>query len=130
MRLARCMLVLMIVPVAMLAVSCHGDPNEMFIQGTWYNNDEHLKQVVGESPLETWWTFDRGVYEVSACCFVKTSETGRYEILKSEGDSLTLELFNRNGEVSDARAQIKIVIDREAETLRIQRAGPFERVGP
>ncbi|MEJ2263506.1 MAG: hypothetical protein P8X95_08670 [Anaerolineales bacterium] len=130
MRLARCALVLMIVLVALLTASCRGDPNEMFIQGTWYNNDEHLKQVVGESPLETWWTFDRGAYELSACCFVKTSETGRYEILKSEGDSLTLGLFNRNGDVSGSRAQIKIVIDREAETLRIQRAGPFERVGP
>jgi hypothetical protein len=85
---------------------------------------------VGESPLETWWTFDRGAYELSACCFVETSETGRYEILKSEGDSLTLELFNRNGEAGDSRTQIKIVVDREAGTLRIQRAGPFERVGP
>jgi hypothetical protein len=61
---------------------------------------------------------------------VETSETGRYEILKSEGDSLTLELFNRNGEAGDSRTQIKIVVDREAGTLRIQRAGPFERVGP
>lgn len=130
MRLSRCMLILVLISEALLAASCRGDANEMFIQGTWYNNDEHLKQVVGESPQETWWAFDRGAYELSACCFARISETGRYEILKSEGDSLTLELFNRKGEVSDSRAQIKIVIDREAETLRIQRAGPFERVGP
>jgi hypothetical protein len=34
MRTSRCVLVLMIILVALLAVSCCGDPNEMFIQGT------------------------------------------------------------------------------------------------
>jgi hypothetical protein len=130
MRLSRYVFVLMIISVALLVASCRGDANEIFIQGTWYNNDEHLKQVVGESPQETWWTFDRGAYELSACCFTRTSETGRYEILKSEAQSLALELFNRNGDVSAARAQIKVDIDRQAETLRIQQAGPFVRVGP
>ncbi|HZD57825.1 MAG TPA: hypothetical protein VE136_13920 [Anaerolineales bacterium] len=53
MSLSRCVLVLMIISGGLLVASCRGDANEMFIQGTWYNNDEHLKQVVGESPQET-----------------------------------------------------------------------------
>jgi len=116
--------------LTVLAAGCAGDPNEGFIQGSWYFNDPHLRQVVGESALETTWTFDRGVYQVYSCCFVRFSQSGRYAILESQGDTLVLELFNRDGDISSERTSIKLLIDRENQTLKIQIGGPFTRISP
>jgi D-lyxose ketol-isomerase len=58
------------------------------------------------------------------------SETGRYDILKSEGDKLVLELYNRNGSVKAERTQIAVTINQEANTIKIGRAGPFTRDVP
>ena len=115
--------------IALLLASCAGDPNENFIQGTWYHDDPHIRQVVGESFQETLWTFDRGTYSTYGCCFLRAESSGRYEIVESEGDSLIIELFNL-GKPNADRVQVKITIDREAGTLDIQRAGPFTRFAP
>lgn len=110
--------------------ACTPNQNESFIQGSWYFNDPHLLQVVGESYLETFWTFDRGTYETYSCCFVKFQQYGRYDITESEGDTITLELFNINGKFNSERVTIGIRIDREADTIRLVRAGPFTRMAP
>jgi hypothetical protein len=115
--------------ISLLLAACAGDPNETYIQGTWYNDDPHIRQVVGEPYQETLWTFDRGAYSTSGCCFVRSEDSGRYEIVESEGDTLTLELFDPGNPEVD-RVQIKITIDREAGTLQILRAGPFTRFNP
>jgi len=118
------------VGLTVLAAGCAGDPNDGFIQGSWYFNDPHLKQVVGESALETTWTFDRGAYQVYSCCFVRSSQSGRYAILESQGHTLVLELFNRDGDFTSERTSLKLLIDREDQTLQIQRTGPFTRMRP
>jgi hypothetical protein len=41
-----------------------------------------------------------------------------------------LELFNINGKFNSERVQIAIRIDREADTLKIVRGGPFTRMAP
>jgi hypothetical protein len=106
------------------------DSNDKFIQGNWYFSDPHLQQVVAEPAQESFWTFDNGTYSMYACCFAEQSETGRYEILESEGDRLVLELYNRNGSVKADRAQIAITIDQDAGTIKIGRAGPYVRDVP
>jgi hypothetical protein len=55
---------------------------------------------------------------------------GRYEIVKSEGQELTIELFNQNGNTNSERVQVGINVDREAGTITIQGQGPFTRFGP
>ncbi len=109
---------------------CRPDPNVQFIQGDWYFNDPHLSSVAGESSLETVWTFDRGTYSMYACCFARAQETGWYEVLESEGDTLVIELSNRNGVPNSERFSVGIEIDRTAGTIEIQGSGPFERVNP
>jgi len=55
---------------------------------------------------------------------------GRYRILESEEDLLILELFNVEGNyiISDPY-ELRVEIDRENDTARIQRA-LFDRVYP
>ena len=110
--------------------ACTPDPNDLFIQGGWYYNDQHILEAVGESFSETYWTFDRGNYETFTCCFVKFEQFGRYDVLKSEGDVLTLEFFNTNGKFNSERFQVAIHIDRETDTIKVQGGGTFIRNMP
>jgi hypothetical protein len=107
---------------------CISDENEAFIQGTWFYNDPHIQEQVGESFSETTWIFDGGNYEVYTCCFVESHQYGRYTILESDEDSLLLELFNTNGKFNSERFQVNVLIDRESDTIRVLRAGPFTRI--
>jgi hypothetical protein len=108
--------------------ACTPDQNEAFIQGSWFYNDQHIQEQIGETFEETIWTFDRSTYETYSCCFVKFQQYGRYDIAESEGDTITLELFNINGKFKSERVTIAITIDREADTIRLLRAGPFTRM--
>jgi hypothetical protein len=77
------------------------------------------------------WTFDRGTFEFYTCCFAgEIYQTGRYRILQSKENILTIELFNVKGTGTDGRGQMRLVIDREADTLVIQAGGPHTRVVP
>ncbi len=115
---------------------CLRDPNVAYIQGVWYNNDAHLLSVVGESQLETWWSFSGGRFSQEACCFAEVSITGSYRIFDSEGDTLILELYNMQGHQQGyaipqgTTASTTIKIDRETDTVRINSSGPFTRLTP
>ena len=110
--------------------ACTADENEAFIQGSWYYDDPHIKKQIGESYSETFWTFERGTYETYTCCFVQFEQFGRYNILESDGDKLVLELFNIDGKFNSERVPIAISIDRQGDTIRMARAGPFTRLAP
>jgi hypothetical protein len=129
-RQARAVLVMLAVGFALLLGGCKADENELYIQGSWFYNDLHIQQVVGESFQEAQWTFDRGTFSFYTCCFMRSELSGRYEILKSDADSITLELFQLNGRLNSERTDIKIKIDRDQQALNIQGTGPFTRVGP
>jgi major membrane immunogen (membrane-anchored lipoprotein) len=118
------------ITLAAVLVACTPDQNDLFIQGRWYHNSPHLLSVVGESYLETYWTFDRGTYQTHSCCFARHEQSGRYTILNSEGNTLTLEFFNINGKLNSERFQVGVKIDPETGTIRIQGSGPFERIYP
>ena len=110
--------------------ACTPDENEAFIQGSWFYNDQHIQEQIGESFEQTIWVFDRGTYETYSCCFVKFQGYGRCDILESEVDKLVLDLFNIDGKFNSERVQILITIDRQADTIRLLRAGPFTRMSP
>lgn len=124
-----------ILPIGLIALvfllsACTPDENEVFIQGTWFYNSQHIQEQIGESFEETIWVFDRGTYETDSCCFMKFQQYGRYDILESEGDKLVLELFNIDGKYNSERGSIGITIDRQTDTIRLPGAGPFTRISP
>ena len=122
--------VLLLITAGITLSGCTLDPNEEFIQGSWYYLDPHLEQMTSEPQLEVFWTFDRGAYEYYACCFVKMQQTGRYSFSKSEGDSRYIELFNQNGNTRAEAVEIKIVVNREQGTIKIPGSGEFTRTMP
>jgi hypothetical protein len=77
-----------------------------------------------------------GTFEYYACCFVEIQQSGNYAILKSDEGTLVLEPFNIKCHVSrmsvspDTKVEVRIKIDREADTIKIDRTGPFIRIGP
>ena len=123
-------LLLGIIVLVSFLTACQSDENEAFIQGRWFYNDLHIQQQVGESFSETYWTFDGGNYETYTCCFVEFQQYGRYTILESEGDRLTLEFFNIDGKFNTERFQAIVKIDRQANTISLLRGGPFTRISP
>jgi hypothetical protein len=124
-------LLALLLVISMLACGC-ADVNDEFIQGSWYYRNPHLINLSGESHLEITWTFAGGTFEYYSCCFNgEFYQTGRYEIAKSEGDSIVLELFNQRGsDLGSGRQEIGIKIDRDQDTLTIQAAGPYSRTLP
>jgi hypothetical protein len=117
--------------LALLLLSgCLGE-NEQFIQGTWEYNDAHLAEIVSESDLTVVWYFSAGTFTYQACCFNLDLEFGgRYRILDSTGDVMTLELYNTFGTGSRMDGEIRIELDRAAGTLNIQGTEPFYKLGP
>jgi hypothetical protein len=121
---------LLMISIGSILSGCRMDPNEEFIQGSWYYLDPHLEQMTSEAQLEVFWTFDRGAYEYYACCFVKQHQTGRYAVIRSEGDDLYVELFNPNGNTRTEAVEFNIVVNREAGTIKIPGSGEFTRTMP
>jgi hypothetical protein len=116
--------------ISLIAVVLSGctDVNDQFIQGTWYYNDPHLNSIAAEQQQETIWSFDRGTFEQYSCCFSgEHYMKGQYRILDSKEDSLSLELFNIKGGATQEPVTIKIVIEREADSLSIQHVAGFTR---
>ena len=115
--------------LGLLAGACQ-DPNDAYIQGTWEYRDAHLDEVVGESHLTIVWFFSGGSFTYQACCFNMDLEVGgRYRILDSSEDRLTIELYNTYGSGSRFGGEVLILIDRETGTLNIQGTTPFYRPG-
>ncbi|HET7089557.1 MAG TPA: hypothetical protein VFL17_12990 [Anaerolineae bacterium] len=120
----------LIVLLAILGAGCRSDPNDQFIQGWWTYSDPHLGSIVSEKFQESVWRFDRGTYRFDACCMFEQHTFGKYNIVESEGDVLVLELFWQDGSYRSEPTQIRIVIDRQNDTLKVQRTGPFRRITP
>jgi hypothetical protein len=94
--------------------------NEKLIQGMWYTRSQHLNEVSGETYLEVRWIFNNGFFEYHSCCFSgKLHATGRYRILKNEGNKITLELFNVQGDGTIRGGEILITVNEEKGTIKI-----------
>ncbi|MEW6718091.1 MAG: hypothetical protein AB1345_11395 [Chloroflexota bacterium] len=114
-------------PVVLLT-GCMGS-NEQFIQGTWMYDDPHLRITTGESENITEWTFDRDTFEYKSCCFNNNQHlVGRYEVIESQGEILTLHLSHIRGDAVFGRIEIQVVVNFEEDTLNIQGTGPYVRI--
>ncbi len=129
----RALLILLLLALAL--AGCKMDPNEEFIQGQWYNNDDHLSNLAGESRQETSWYFEDKTFEVYGCCFTMMDFSGYYRVVKSEGDTLQLELYRLQGQTGNMIYKdtdvipLEINIDREADTIRFGSGFEYIRVG-
>ena len=118
-------LMVLLLLVAFILAGCKMDPNEEFIQGQWYDNNDHLANIPAESAQESFWLFDHNSFETYGCCFVNVNFSGNYRILKSEGDNLQLELYNLSGMNAgivfnkDETLWLKINIDRQADSIKL-----------
>ena len=94
--------------------------NEDFIQGKW--------RLTGENDGHAWfleWTFDRGRFDLKG--YPPLAQEGKYRIIKSDGDKLTLELYDQKGNFGTDNSQIEVVIHKKKNTLMIKGQGPFKR---
>ena len=101
--------------------ACTRDPNVQFIQGTW----EKAQADGGNRFFQ--WVFSNGTFtrqqEIDSGTFLYT--TGQYQLVESDGDLLTLELFDFSGDrisYEDSPMTIRIEIDRANDTARIANA--------
>jgi hypothetical protein len=108
--------------------ACMRDPNVQFIQGTWEN-----AQADGGNRFFQW-VFDNGTFtrqqEIDSGTFLYT--TGQYQLVESDGDLLTLELFDFSGDrisYEDSPMTIRIEIDRVNDTAKIASTA-FIRASP
>lgn len=94
--------------------------NEDFIQGMW--------RLTGENGGHSWfleWTFNRGMFDLKG--YPPLAQEGKYRIIKTDGNKLTLELYDQKGNFGTEHSQIEVVIDKKKNTLTIKGQGPFKR---
>jgi len=113
-----------------IAVGLSGctDKNEVYVQGDWFFSAPGVGGITQQMSVHTYWNFDDGALVAHSCCDDRPGMSGQYRIVKSEGNSLVLELFDTEGTGVEDEYQVQIVIDRVAETLSIQGVGPFSRM--
>ena len=114
-------LIYLALPCLLLAACSPTDPNEKLIQGKWMAAGD-----LGEG--HSWyleWTFNGGSFEMSG--YPPIYQTGQYRVRASESDTITLELYNQEGDLSTDDRAITIVIDSANDQLTIDGQGPFSR---
>jgi hypothetical protein len=95
----------------------------------WYTRSQHLNEVSGETYLEVRWIFNNGFFEYHSCCFNgEYHAKGRYRILKNEGNKITLELFNVQGDGTIKGGEIVITVNEEENTIKIGSGGDYVRL--
>lgn len=130
------LLVILVVGFGLLAAGCKKDPKTAFIQGAWYYKDAHLANIPSESAQSTTWEFDNGYFSVASCCFVEMYFSGYYNVVERQENKLNLELFNLKGQYGDMvlhrddTLYLEIQLDIQADTLKINSGGPYQRVTP
>lgn len=94
--------------------------NEDFIQGTW--------RLTGDNDGHAWfleWTFDHGKFNLKG--YPPLAQEGKYRIIKTQGDKLTLELYAQSGNFGTENSRIELAIDKKKDTLMVDGKGPFKR---
>lgn len=123
----RYILLLLFISMALsFSVVSHAeDANDDSIQGTWYLSGQVSNK---NGPGLSWfleWTFDHSKFNLSG--YPPLHQEGSYRIVKTEGNKLTLELYDQKGNFGTENSQLEIVVDKEKDTLMIKDQGPFTR---
>ena len=102
------------------------DAKDDAIQGIWYLSGQ-LKDEKGKPGLSWFleWTFDHGKFNLNG--YPPLHQEGSYRILKTEGNKLTLELYDQKGNFGTDNSQIEIVRQKNRDRLMIKGQGPFTR---
>lgn len=77
----------------------------------------------------TWfqeWTFAEGKF--TQVGYPPLEQKGKYRIIKSDGDKLTLELFDQDGTFGTEKSKLEIAIDKLTKTLKIGQNSGFKRI--
>jgi hypothetical protein len=98
--------------------------SERIMQGTW------LLEGGGEKNTPRWyleWSFDdKGKFSLNG--YPQVHQEGSYRISKTNGNTLTLELFDQKGSFGTSKSQMQVVVDDKQDKLMIKDKGPFRRV--
>ena len=97
------------------------DPNERMLQGSWAQTRD---QGEGHTSYLKW-TFDHGRFEVDG--YPPLHQTGRYRLMKSEGSTLVLQLYDQSGDWPVDEREIEIVLNSDGQSLTIDGEEPFQR---
>lgn len=116
----RSLLLLSLLQIIFLA-GCSSE-NEGFIQGYWYRGNAHFMDQ---------WFFDRGRFSHKTEVYHGDPNitSGRYQVIDSQDNSLTLELFDIELSFGDERQQVVIKLDWDSDTIHT-RGQNYERVLP
>jgi hypothetical protein len=96
------------------------DSAEQVMQGAW--------RLTGTNGAHGWyleWTFDHGKFKLDG--YPPLHQEGKYRVVKEEGDKLTLELYEQQGNFGTENSQIEVVVDKDKDALKIKDQGPFKR---
>jgi hypothetical protein len=117
--------------LVLLAAGCgRSSRAERFIQGTWF----YAGTVPGtpqHRPV-SWhveWTFNSGYFRQSG--YPPLLSEGRYRVVRSAENAITLTLFEQKGNFSEADRTIEIAIDHAAGTISVNNSPALLRkTGP
>jgi hypothetical protein len=93
---------------------------EKFIQGAW--------RATGTNGGYGWfleYTFDNGNFKQTG--YPAIFQEGKYRVLSSEGDKLTLELYEQKGTFGEENRELVVLIDRKTNGLTISGTKGFTR---
>ena len=128
------LVVLLTIWFSVFLTACKADQNEAFIQRVWSYKDPHLSNIPAESAQYDSWIIDRKTFQNESCCFSKASFNGNYRIVQSDEAKIVLELYNLSGDIQgsplsrDDKLEITIKTDPDADTIQINRTGPYTRL--
>ena len=115
---------LALIIIALASLNAFARPpktNEEIIQGTWRLTGQH-------DTKHSWyleWTFDQGKFTLQG--YPPLSQAGKYRIINTDGNKMTLELYEQSGNFGTENSRIEIEIDKAKDTLTIKGQGPFTR---
>jgi hypothetical protein len=102
------------------------DSNETFIQGSWHIDGQLPGNGTHRMSWFQEWKFDQGKFEEQG--YPPLEQHGSYRVIKSEGDKLTLELYDRTGTFGTEKGTLEIILYRKKNELKIGSNEPFKRV--
>src|SRR3954469_16898962 len=100
--------------------------NETFIQGSWRIDGQLPGNGTHRMSWFQEWKFDQGKFEEQG--YPPLEQHGSYRVIKSDGDKLTLELYDRTGTFGTEKGNLEIVLYRKKNQLKIGSNEPFKRV--
>ncbi len=94
-----------------------------FLVGEWTYGEDAPDSSLG---FQKWWTFNSdGTFVLTA--YPELNQTGKYKILDQTDTSITIELYEQNGDLGTVNSQMSIELGA-SNTLTIDGEGPYSAV--